>query len=91
MDFFRESPRLQLICEPPEFIEIDPWPESADGNRLRRGIASRRGGLTDAGANCGFTTSLEGMPSLPRTLLQQSSEIIVERQSRARAALLPPV
>jgi hypothetical protein len=49
MDFFRESLRLQLIRELPEFVEIDtqPKPERM-GNRFRRGMASGR----DAGANC---------------------------------------
>jgi hypothetical protein len=36
MDFFRENLCLQLIGELPEFVEIEPRPESEGiGNRLR--------------------------------------------------------
>src|SRR6516162_6122136 len=51
--FFGERLRLELIRELPEFVEVDTRPESKGmGNRLGRRMASGRGGLADAGANC---------------------------------------
>jgi hypothetical protein len=86
MDFFRESLCLQLIGELPEFVEIDTRPESKGmGDRFRRGMASRRGGLADAGANCSIHRFLKGNAELTRALFQQSREIIVERQSRSHS------
>jgi hypothetical protein len=83
MDFFRESLCLQLIGELPEFVEIDTRPESEGmGNRLRRGMASRRGDLAHTGTNCSIHRFLKWNAELPRALFQQSREIIVERQSR---------
>jgi hypothetical protein len=83
MDSFRESLRLQLIRELPEFVEIDTRPEPERmGNRLRRGIVSGCAGLTDAGTNCSIHRFLKGNAKLPSTLFQQSREIIVERQGR---------
>ena len=83
MDFFRESLGLQLIREPPEFVEVDPRPESEGmGDHLRRGIASGRGGLADPGANCSVHRFVKGNAELPRALFQQSREVIIERQSR---------
>jgi len=83
MDFCCESLRLQLIRELPEFVEIDPRPESQRmGNRLRRGIVSGRGALVQAGANCSIHRFLKGNAELPRLPFQQARQIIVERQSR---------
>ena len=60
MGFFRESLRLQLIRELPEFVEIDTRPEPKRmGNRLWRGMASGRGSLADAGANKGHQASVK--------------------------------
>jgi hypothetical protein len=87
MDFFRESLRLQLIRELPEFVEIDTRPESEGmGNRLQRRIVSDPGGLADAGANCSIHRFLKGNAELSCALFQQPSEIIVERQSRPHSA-----
>ncbi len=65
MDFCRENLHLQLIRELPEFVEIDTRPEAEGiGNRLRREMASGRGFLADAGANCSINRAfLKGMPS----------------------------
>jgi len=64
MDFFRESLGLQLIREPPEFVEVDPRPESEGmGDHLRRGIASGRGASPIPARIVRFTASLKGMPS----------------------------
>ena len=87
MDSFCESFRLQLIGELPELIEIDTRPEPERmGNRLWRGMASGRGGRADAGANRSIHRLFEGNPEFPRALLQQSREIIVERQGRPPSA-----
>jgi hypothetical protein len=87
MYFFRESLRLQLIRELPEFVEIDTRPEPKRmGNRLWRGMASDRGILTHAGTNCSIDRFLKRNAELPRALFQQSREIIVKRQSRSHAA-----
>jgi hypothetical protein len=51
MDLLRESPRLQLIGELPELVEIDTRFEPKGVRyRLRRRMALDRLGLTDAGA-----------------------------------------
>src|SRR5215472_7931757 len=96
MDSFRESLRLQLIRELPEFVEIDTRPESEGmRDRLRHGIASGRGGLSYPGANCSIDRFLKGNAEFPRALFQQSHEIIVEGQSRPHNQLqrrtAPPV
>ncbi len=83
MDFFRESLRLKLIRELPEFVEIDTRPESEGmGNRLLRRMASGRGGLAHAGANCSIDRFLKGNTELSRASLRQSREIVIERQGR---------
>ena len=96
MEFFRESLRLQLIGELPEFVEIDARPNSEGmRNRLRRGIVSGRGGLTDAGANCSIDRFFKGNAKLPCALFQQPGEIIIERQRRPHLSVqrrtAPPV
>ena len=64
MDFFRESLRLQLIRELPEFVEVNTRPEPEGmRNRLRRRMTSGRGGLADAGANYSIDRFLNGNPS----------------------------
>ena len=89
MNFFRERLRLQLVRELPEFVEIDTRPEPERmRNRLRRGVASGRGGLTYAGANCSIYSFLKGNAELPGTLFQQSGEIIVKRQSRPHIGIV---
>ena len=83
MGFFRESLSLEPIRELPEFVEIDARPEPEGmRDRLWRGMASGRGILTHAGANCSIDRFLKGNAELPRALFQQSREIIVERQGR---------
>ena|SRR5215831_13863639 len=53
LGFLCESLRLQLTRELLELIEIHTWRElEGMRNRLRRGVASDRGGLTDLSANC---------------------------------------
>jgi hypothetical protein len=89
MDFFRESLRLQLIGELPELVEIDTRPEPKRmGNRLWGGMASGRGIFTHAGTNCSIDRFLKRNAKLPRTLFQQSREIIVERQSRSHSGII---
>jgi hypothetical protein len=83
MEFFRESLRLQLVCKLPKFVEIDARPEPEGmGDRLRCEMASGRGGLANAGANCSVHRFLKRDAKFPRTLFQESRKIIVERQSR---------
>src|SRR5271165_7184597 len=89
MYFFRESLRLQLIRELPEFVEIDTRPEPKRvGNRLWRGMASGRGILTHAGTNCSIHRFLKRNAKFPRTLFQQSREIIVKLQSRPHLSMI---
>jgi len=80
MDFFCQSLRLQLVSKLPELVEIDTRPESEGmRNRFRRGVASGRGGLAYAGANCSIDCFLKRNAELPRALFQQPGEIIIER------------
>jgi hypothetical protein len=89
MDFFRESLRLQLICELPEFVEIDTRPEPERmGNRLGRRMASGHGILTHASTNCSIHRFLKRNAKLPGTLFQKSREIIVKRQSRSHLGII---
>ena len=84
MDFFRESLRLQLIRELPEFVEVNTRPEPEGmRNRLRRVMTAGRAFLADAGVNCPIHCFLKGNAELPRALFQQSREIIVEGQCRS--------
>jgi hypothetical protein len=88
MNFFRESLRLQLIRELPELVEIDTrFEPKGMGNRLRRGMASGRGGLADARADCSIHSFPKGNAELARALFQQSGEIIIECQSRAHSGI----
>ena len=90
MDFFREGLRLELVCELPEFVEIDTRLESEGmGDRLRCEMASGRGGLANAGANCSVHRFLKGNAELPRALFQQSCQIIVEGQGRPHFGIIP--
>ena len=71
MDLFRESICLQLVRELPELVEIDVRPEPKRmRDRLWRGIASGRGALADAGANCSVHRFLKGNPELARAGLR---------------------
>jgi hypothetical protein len=80
MDLFGESLSLQLIGELPEFVQIDTRPEPEGmRNRLRRWVASGRGGLAEAGANCSVHRFLK--ENGERAPFQQSRKVIVERQS----------
>ena len=64
MDLFRESPRLQLIGELSELVEIDTRIEPKGmRNRFRRGMISGRSSLADAGANYSIDRFLNGNPS----------------------------
>jgi hypothetical protein len=66
MYLFRESLRLQLIGELPEFVEIDTRPEPKRmGDRLRRSMASGRGGLANAGANYSNDRFFKGNAEAP--------------------------
>jgi hypothetical protein len=89
MDFFREGLRLQLICELPEFVEINTRPESEGmGDHLRCEMTPRRSGLANAGANCSVHRFLKGNAELPRAPFQQPRQIIVERQSRPHFSII---
>ncbi len=74
--------RLHFINELAELVEIDARPE-AEGmrNRLRRRMAPGRC-LAKAGPDRPIDGFLERDAKLAGTLLQQASQIVVERQCR---------
>lgn len=88
MDFFGERLGLQLVGELPKLVGIDPRfePEGV-GNRLRRRL-SAGGRLADAGAETSIDRFLERYAELPRALLQQPREIIIERQGRPHRGII---
>jgi hypothetical protein len=86
MHFFRECLRFQLVGDLPEFVEISPRSEPEGmGYRPWCGQVSDRCGLSDAGSNCSIYCFLKGNAELPRSLFQQSRQIIVERQGRSHS------
>ena len=92
MDFCRESLCLQLIRALPEFVEVNTRAEPEGmRHRLRRGMASGRGGLADARADCSIHSFPKGNAKLARALFQQSGEIIIERQSRPHFGIMDAV
>ena len=86
MDFVRESFRFQFVGELPKLVDIYARPKSERmRNRLRRRMAWNCGGLGQAGANSSIDGFLERDAELPRALLQQASQVVIERQGRPHA------
>jgi hypothetical protein len=84
MNFVREGLGLQFVGQLPELVDIDPRPKSEGMRyRLRRGMAARHGGLAQTGANGPIDGLLEWDAELSRSLLEQTSQVVVERQGRA--------
>ncbi|HEX4112767.1 MAG TPA: hypothetical protein VH020_09550 [Stellaceae bacterium] len=84
MGFGGECLRLKLVGELPEFIGIDPWPETEGmRDRPRRGMASARRDFAQAGADRTIHGFLERHPEFPRAPLQQARQIVLEGQGRS--------
>jgi hypothetical protein len=84
MDSVREGFRFQFVGELPELVDIYARPESEGmRDRLRRGTAPRRGGLSKACAKRSINRFLERDAEFPRALLEQSGQVVVEGQGRA--------
>ena len=82
MGCVRESFRFQFIGELPKLVDIDARSKSERmRNRLRRRMASNCG-LGQTGADRPIDDFLEGDAELPRALLQQASQVVIECQGR---------
>jgi hypothetical protein len=86
MDCVRESFRFQFVVELPELVDINARPKSERMRyRLRRGPSPSRGRLAQAGANGSIDGFLERDAEFARALLQEASQVVIERQGRPHA------